>query len=304
MQELGEKELLVLAARDVDEDERVPDFEVVDHPVLAIFASGNPAFRRGVVISTFYEMSPGWSPPPTESTQILATLRDAASTPLAAEKQFGQGRVLVFNTSVAPLWNNWAREASFPATMLLLHGYVAAPLRIDESQLVGTPVKAKFAAENYQEDAKAIVPAVTPISRKAVAVKGKAEVAGENAKEQTLDVVLTGASTGEAGRALTGQQGIYEIWGARKTGQLDVSRFALNVDANEGDLAHVSPAQLATKLQAKFGAQNAGEMQFELAGQSSSNISEYLLYALVVLLIGEQLLAYSASYHPAPGGAR
>lgn len=301
--ELGAKELLVLADEDVDDEERVPDFEVVDHPVLLIFSAGNPAFRRGVVISTFYEMAAGWTPPPTESAHILATLRDKASTPLIAEKQFGQGRVLAFNTSVAPLWNNWAREASFPATMLLLHGYIAAPLRIDQSQLVGTPVATKFSAENYQVDAKAIVPGVTPISRKAVALQGKAEVA-DGTKEQTLGVALASSTTGDVGRSLTGQQGIYEIWGARKTGELDVSRFALNVDPDEGDLAHVSPSQLAPKMQAKFAAQNAGDMQYELAGQSASNISEYLLYALVVLLIGEQLVAYSASYHPAAGGAR
>jgi hypothetical protein len=302
--ELGAKELLALAEEDFDEEERAPDFEVIDHPVLAIFASGNPAFRRGVVISTFYEMAPGWKLPATESTHVLATLRDTAGTPLVVEKQFGQGRVLAFNTSVAPLWNNWAREASFPATMLLLHGYIAAPLRVDQSQLVGTPVKAQFAAENYQEDAKAIVPAVTPISRKALAMKGKLPAASENAADQTLTISLINAPAGDVGRLLTGQQGIYEIWGARKTGELDVARFALNVDPDEGDLAHVSPSKLATNMQAKFAAQNAGDMQYELAGQTASSISEYLLYALVVLLIGEQLIAYSASYHPAPGGVR
>ena len=52
---------------------------------------------------------------------------------------------------------------------------------------------------------------------------------------------------------------------------------------------------------------------FEYAGEAAAgyNMSEALLYLLVLLLIGEQLLARSASYHPpgrrgrqAKGGAR
>ena len=64
--------------------------------------------------------------------------------------------------------------------------------------------------------------------------------------------------------------------------------------------------RLAARLEGvRYDYRRAGDFQFaphELAG---SNLSDWLLYLLVFGLIGEQLLAYSASYHPpAKEGAR
>jgi hypothetical protein len=46
------------------------------------------------------------------------------------------------------------------------------------------------------------------------------------------------------------------------------------------------------------------DYQSETMARAESNWSEIILYLLIFLLLGEQLLAYSASYHPAPQGAR
>ncbi len=294
---LGEKEPLPPAP---GTDERFPDFEVADHPVLEFLAAGNGLFLRGVRIGEYYAMADDWSASDNPNLKILATLRDQQATPLIVEKPFGAGRVMAFNTTAQPLWNNWAREPSFVATMALAHGYLAAPLRVDESQLVGTPIEVERSAEVYSEDAKVIVPAATPIARKPAAVKGEFLTASgerklpESAPPQSMRISL----------GSTDHQGIYEIWTAKKTGELDVERFALNVDPDEGNLERVAPAKLAEKLPKGVTFHGVGEMKSELSGQSSSRTSEYFLYLLIVLLIGEQLLAYSASYHPAPGGAR
>lgn len=301
---LGEKELLLLSA--ADDDERVPDFEVIDHPVLSLFATGDPAFRRGVVISTFYKMGQGY-PHSKDATEVLATLRDKDDTPLVVGRQFGDGRVLAFNTTLAPLWNNWARgqggAPSFVVTMLQMHSFLAAPLRVDQSQLVGTPVTAEWSPDLYHEDAKCIIPAVTPVSRKPLAIKSELLPSREDEEVQVLSVALGNQNEGDTD--LTARQGIYEVWAARKDKDaLEVRRVALNVDPDEGDLARAPMGQLAGNSQAKFRYHGAGEIEFQLAGTSSSNWSQYILYALVALLLGEQLLAYSASYHPARGATR
>lgn len=295
---LEEKELLSLA--DADDDERVPDFEVVDHPVLSIFATGSPAFRRGVVISTYYTVKED-TPPDDEAIEVLATLRDEARTPLVVARQLSEGRVLAFNTTLAPLWNNWARghggAPSFVVTMLQMHAFLAAPLRIDQSQPVGTEVHVQWPADDFQEDSQGIIPAVTPISRKPLEMKAALEPSREDEDVQVLSVTL-GSDLDEATGRLTGRQGVYEVWGVRKSGERDVRRYALNVDPEEGNLARTPMADLAGKMQANFRYHGAGDIEYELAGQSASSWSEYILYALIVLLLGEQLLAYSASYHP------
>lgn len=297
---LGEMELLTLG--NADDDERLPDFEVVDHPVLSLFASGDPAFRRGVVISTFYTAKPGWKPPAGSAAKILATLRDKAKTPWIVEQPFGAGRVMLFNTTAAPLWNNWARGQgggpSFVVTMLMLHAYIAAPMRADESLLVGAPLSVEVPLETFQQEAEFIVPQAAPISRKPVAAKGAVKKHGEGQAETLQLSMGPNQDDGKTGYANTDREGIYEIWAAKKSGEFEVQRFALNVDPDEGQLARVSGGDLAKKMQARFDYHAVGDLQFARGGQSTSPISEVLLYVLIGLLVGEQLLAYSASYHP------
>ena len=301
---LDKLELLTLG--DLEDEERVPDFEAVDHPVMEIFNLPivGISSRRGMLIGTYYLPPSGWSPPVDDAVRVLATLRDKAKTPLAIEKRYGSGRVIVFNTTAAPIWNNWGGEASFPATMLLLHGYIAAPLRSNESRLVGAEVDTRWDASAYMEDAQFIIPEMSPTSRKPVAVKAK-EVAVDDsvddAEAKLLELKLGGPGD-TLNSVATRKQGIYEIWAAKKTGALDleVDRFAFNVDAEEGDLARVTSRELADKLGAEFSYHGVGEGQYQTTAQAASPVSEVLLYVLIALLIGEQLLAYSASYHPAP----
>ena len=84
-------------------------------------------------------------------------------------------------------------------------------------------------------------------------------------------------------------------------------RYAVNVDAAEGDLRALFGPELASRLQPEVKYQFDQAATFELAlGQRPATTSaSRLLYLLVVLLIGEQMLAWSASYHPAaPGEGR
>jgi hypothetical protein len=90
----------------------------------------------------------------------------------------------------------------------------------------------------------------------------------------------------------------------RKT---DVRRFALDVDPDEGDLALVDGHQLAARLTSvKYEYRQAGEFAVQSPELAGSRTSDWIVAALVLLLIGEQTLAYFASYHPAErtGGRR
>ena len=79
-----------------------------------------------------------------------------------------------------------------------------------------------------------------------------------------------------------------------------------NVDPAEGRLALSSKENIADSINLK-GIQilNITELGGGSGAAQQSNMSQYLLYGLILLLIGEQILAYSASYHtPVPGGTR
>jgi hypothetical protein len=74
-------------------------------------------------------------------------------------------------------------------------------------------------------------------------------------------------------------------------------RLAVNVEPREGDLALADSAALLAKLapvRASFGHYDD---DLGAGDASSNNFSLLLMGVLIALLLGEQLLAYSASYH-------
>ncbi len=80
-----------------------------------------------------------------------------------------------------------------------------------------------------------------------------------------------------------------------------------NVEPAEGRLAVTPPENLAASINVE-GVQilSVNDLGDGSGAAQQSNISQYLLYGLILLLIGEQILAYSASYHTpvVPGGTR
>ena len=107
----------------------------------------------------------------------------------------------------------------------------------------------------------------------------------------------------------TDRAGFYEARLTRTSGKAEVRHYAVNVDAAEGDLRMLSGPDLAQRLQPEVKYQFTQAATFELAlgEESGHNLQQALLYLLIILLIGEQILAWSASYHPAaaakPAGA-
>ncbi len=79
----------------------------------------------------------------------------------------------------------------------------------------------------------------------------------------------------------------------------------MNVDAAEGDLRALFGQELAARLQPEVRYQFLPADTFEasVGQQAGYNLSEALLYLLVALLIVEQILAWSCSYHPSPRAA-
>ncbi len=96
----------------------------------------------------------------------------------------------------------------------------------------------------------------------------------------------------------TEKSGFYEARLTTNEGQTETLTYAYNVMPSEGNLAVVSEQEMSDRLaDVVYQFHRAGELA-AVGSDAGQNLSETILYLLVALLIGEQLLAYSASYHP------
>lgn len=268
-----EEELLM------DRLEPAPDLQVEDHFIFRVFATEQNPYLQMVTVRRYFALPPGWHPPADSTTRVVARLRNGA--PLVVERQFGKGRVVAFLTSAAPVWNNWARNPSFVVVMQDLLAYLARRPAETQSRMVGSPLELSLNPALYQQDVQFIYPEQS--AKPPVAVK--ATRSGEMLAASLLE---------------TDVAGFYEARLTRADGTAETRRYALNVDPAEGDLTALDGEKLAARLEdVKYRYQQAADFQSTATELAGYDLGEILLYGLILLLVGEQILAWSASYHPA-----
>jgi len=270
----------------VDRLDKSADIEIVaaQHPIFRVFSGERNTFLSAVTIERFFAAPKSWQPSAEPSTEVLARLRNGS--PLAVERRFGAGRVVAITTSAAPTWNNWGRNPSFVVAMLELQSHLTADRMRGLERVAGAPVEQVIDVEKYQRRARFVPPlgsGIDPVSADLVdSPRGPLAVFPD-----------------------TSAAGVYELQLTDLENKAESRRFALNVDPREGDLALLDAEQLATRLPGvKFDQARAEDYTLATATSDRANISDLLLYALIALLLGEQALAYFASYHPSPIAGR
>jgi hypothetical protein len=276
----------------VDRLQRSPDLEVTDHPMFSVFAGERNSFISTVMVQRYFSVASGWIPAAGSGVKVIARLRNGA--PFCLEKKFGDGKVIALLSKVSPeetnqgVWNNWGRNnPSFVVAMLEMQSYLAGSVRADQLLEVGAPLAIHL-------DPMVHSPAVH--------IATPAEAEGE---------VLIDASQGGDGRMTatlteTKASGFYEVTLTDTSGGTSQLIFASNPPPEEGDLRLISPDQLRSRLEGiDVSVIRAEEVRLDELNLAGVNLGDSILYILLALLIGEQLLAYSASYHPPKsGGAR
>lgn len=279
--------------------ENIPDIEVTDHPVFSVFLGERNPLIRYVTVERYLMPPKDWRPAPDSKVDVIARLRNR--NPLVVERKFGEGRVVVVLTTLAPDWNNWGHDPSFVVVALKLQSYLASARRVDTPRLVGTPLDLQLEADKFRKDVTFVVPGETPESRVLIdkpAVKPEED-------SPVMNASLGRAAEDNARAGETDRSGVYEAWPIKTDGTLDIRRYAVNVEPNEGDLAITGPQLLISKLD-PVSPQFVYWDEFVIDPMKEAGFqwSQWILYVMIFLLIGEQLLAYSASYHPVRGGAR
>jgi len=290
----------------LDRLEKAPDMQVGSHPIFRVLSGKRNSFLPMVAIEKYFGVPETWEPTPDSTVEVIARLRNGA--PLVVERRFGEGRVVAFLTTAAPVWNNWARNPSFVVAMQDLQAYLAQRSEESETRLVGSRLTFQLDPEQYQAQVRFLTPAqsLSP----APAPPG---TSGGPANGGLYEARLTPEGPLEVSLSDTPLSGIYEAQLSRLDGATEHRAFALNVDPEEGNLDALDGPQLAARLKGvDYTYEQAASFQYDVGEAEHGNLWRYVLYALVVLLILEQLLAWSASYHPraaavpavAKGGAR
>jgi hypothetical protein len=290
----------------IDRLEKAPDLQIEPHPIFRVLSGKRNSFLPTVLVEKYFGVPESWEPGPDSTVQVIGRLRNGA--PLVVERRFGEGRVVAFLTTAAPEWNNWARNPSFVVAMQDLQAYLAQQPEEGEARLVGSRLQFQLDPEQYQPQVRFLTPTQGPSP--AATPPG---VAPGQSGGGLYEARLTEKGQLEVSLAETSLSGIYEAQLSRLDGTTDQRAFALNVDPEEGNLEALGGPQLAARLQGiDYVYEQSGSFQYDVGEAEHGNLWRYVLYALVVLLILEQLLAWSASYHPstaavpavAKGGAR
>jgi len=267
------------AELEIDRLEPAPDLQVDKHFIFDRFSGKRNSYLQTVAVQWYFAVPKGWRPPSKSTVRLAAHLRNGA--PLVIERDFGKGRVMAFLTTAAPTWNNWAGNPGFVVVMQDLEAYLTQR-PADESGLVGSPLALSLDPKVYRPEMQfTFTSPEQPAS-------GAAPVNATRGTDGTLT-----ASFFDADRS-----GFYEAQLVRTDNSVETRRYAMNVNPAEGDLAALDGQHLASGLQGvKYQFEQAAVFQSTTGELAGYNLGEAVLYALVLLLIGEQVLAWSASYH-------
>jgi hypothetical protein len=264
----------------VDRLEPAPDLEARRHFMFRVFKDKRNPFIQTISVTRYMAAPKDWGPPPNSTVRILAWLRGGA--PLVVERRMGKGRVVAFLTTAAPTWNSWASNPSFVPVVLDLHAYLTDRADETRSAVVGAPLVLSLDPGRYQ-------PAVRFTSPEGAAVPA-ATISASRAADGTLAAAFLE----------TDVAGFYEARLVRGDNTIETRRYAVNVDPAEGNLGTIGSQELALHLTGvKYQYAQAGAFQSAMAETAGYNLTDPILYGLILLLIGEQILAWSASYHPA-----
>jgi len=260
-----------------DRLEKSPDIEPdVEHPIFRVFAGEAGKYLSEITTYRYYAISRDWKPDDRSTAKIIARLRNQA--PLAIEHTFENGgRVVAILTTAGPSWNNWARHPTYFVAIQELRHYLSPPV-IEASRPVGSPISETLSADKYDANIRWLAANLEERREMKIADEGG-----------IYDLPVPDIS----------KAGIYEPHLTTREHKPELRTYVFNVAPEEGDLALVT----TEKLKDMYGGDNVlvlqpGTIGGQIDDSTRSSLSELLLYGLIVLLLCEQMLAYSASYHP------
>jgi len=293
--------------------ESTPDVEVTQHPLFQILAGRRNDFLPLMMVDYFYALEDGWQPPTDGTAQVLARLRN--SQPLVVEKKYGEGRVVAQLTKLSngdtPLgrWTNWSLNPVFPVLANELVSYLAARHDRDPLHGIGDDLIIAEPEGKYESRIRFLLPSstISNNSARATASDGAAASATVASRPEVTVEATSVRSALTAKLENVTESGVYEAQLQPLNGAVERREYAVNVPIGEGDLALTPPPDLTRQLAGvDYQLHDAADMALDSQQLAGFQMGDALFAALILMLVGEQLLAYLASYHiqPLAGGKK
>jgi len=282
-----------------------PDLIADNHPIFEPFfgLSNSPfqfvriqrflALERNLGESGTVEgrSTPLWKP--------VATLRNGQ--PILIDHSIGEGRVLFGLTAFDRQWTNWPQDPTFVVAALKMVGYLSSFRSPETARLAGTPMRWDFSSKEMLPEIQVLCPPPNGTGAKAL-LSLNALPAGESAFQATLNA-QSNQDTDESIRAIM-SAGNFEWWGTSIQGERIVKNIARNTPPAEGETEKTTLIDLNRNLNGvKFVYKSSDSLGTNTALAGFANRNMILMALLLVVLLFEQWLAWSASYH-LPGGKR
>lgn len=262
------------------EAEKAADIAAGKHPVFRLFGLEQNSYLYDVTIRKYFGVRSDWSAEVgnRNHAEVIASLRNGG--PLAAEKTYGQGRVIALLTLPVDPHSDWARNGSFVVTALELQSYLAP--RDDaggDDRRVGTPLVETGDPQTDRPEAS-----IQPPTTGAGATTTVQAVASPTMLRWEFSD--------------TRSAGFYRVQKVRLDDSVVVRSVPFNVDPLEGELARTDETELRQVLEGvTFHYRQAERFLPAESETAATSGSTLILYFLALLLLGEQALAYAASYH-------
>lgn len=275
-----------------------PDMTIGDpHPLTEPLATIGDAALSLVRVSR----SMGVEIPAEPATPIRSILNRRDGDPVILQHDVGRGRVITALLGLDGEWTNWTGDPTFVVFMLRANAYLWSAAAASTSGNVEDAVVLNLAADAFS-------PAVTYLaavdSPPRIPVEEQAEVVDDEVLRLELNPI-TAALEGDDDLEAMLEPGISELWLTRLNGDTEVRPFASAVRPGEGDLTRADRGDIRRDVQpAAITFYDADEVITSDETTGSGLTSLLLFCALGLLLGGEQILAYLASYHPPLSGAK
>ena len=282
-----------------------PDLIADNHPIFEpFFGLSNSPFQF-VRIQRFLELernlgesgvivgrsTPLWKP--------VATLRNGQ--PILIDHSIGEGRILFGLTAFDRQWTNWPQDPTFVVAALKMVGYLSSFRSPDTARLAGTPMRWDFSSKEMLPEIQVLCPPPNGTGAKAL-LSLNALPAGESAFQASLNA-QSNQDTDESIRAIM-SSGNFEWWGTSIQGERIVKNIARNTPPAEGETEKTTLIDLNRNLNGiKFVYKSSDSLGTNTALAGFANRNMILMVLLLLVLLFEQWLAWSASYH-LPGGKR
>lgn len=247
--------------------------EDVKHKVLQGFVGQQTPLLESVKVFRWWKATVAKGGPTPAS--VFLRLTDPEDSPAFVERSYGKGRVIVAAIPADADWTDFSAGLGYIPFLQEMVRYLAPGDASAGVVRVGEPLKAEIDLTKTDLNADLAMPGDRKLSVQAAPIEGSSEESRWQLEQKT-----------------TPKQGFYEFTLTNKDATKSQVLFAANVDPSEGDLKRANKDEMEKDLK------DAGVTFVEGNSTSIGGIGaqmemwKYLLWILVGLLLGEQVLGW------------